>query len=303
MSFETILIAGPTASGKSAFAIQLAQARKKNDNCIIINTDSMQVYRQLQIITARPHAEDMALVPHALYGCRDGNKPYSVASWLADVKDLLEEIKRKTKCVIFVGGTGLYFKALCEGLSPVPEPDPHIRRKWREFGKFGDGGCENGAKDNLLYRELLKRDKQAAAILRAGDHQRIIRALEVIDSTGKSILEWQKADRGNPVIGPDCLQKMLLMPERSLLHERINNRFDNMVELGGVDEVNRLLQLNIDPTLPIMKAIGVPQFKNYLEAKISLEEAIQSAKAATRQYAKRQSTWFNNQFGDEWRRL
>ena len=303
---ETILIAGPTASGKSAYAIKLAremsaQSLGKTES-VIINADSMQVYRQLQIITARPVQSEMGQYPHLLYGHRDAARSYSVASWLHEVKPILDDARTGKKILIFVGGTGLYFKALVDGLSPVPQLDPDIRKKWRDFVKAhsdDDVGNPDGAN---LHKELMVRDPVAAKKLRPSDNQRLIRALEVIDSTGKSIVEWQNENRGSRLID-GAVRKILLMPVRHLLHERINNRFERMVEMGAVEEVKQLLALELDPGLPVMKAIGVPQIQEYLAGEISLNLAIEKTKAASRQYAKRQSTWFNNQFDDDWQRL
>ena len=284
-----ILIAGPTASGKSAFALDVA---KLHDG-VIINTDSMQVYQQLQIITARPSAADLTRTPHYLYGHRDAAKPYSVAKWMEEATEILQQVKQQAKLPIFVGGTGLYFKALCEGLTPVPELKTEVREYWRSFA------IENG---DELYAKLQAVDLLAADKLRASDHQRLIRALEVFHSTGKSIVEWQNKDKGTPLLTGEGIEKILLMPERFELHDRINTRFDKMLEMGALREVEAMLQLAIDPSLPAMKAIGVPQFSAHMRGEISLAQAIEKAKAATRQYAKRQSTWFNNQFGDEWER-
>ncbi len=284
---NVILIAGPTASGKSAFAVNLAQAH----DGVVINADSMQVYDGLQILTARPHPTETALVEHLLYGHRDPAEVYSVAQWLDEASMALDDITKRGKVVIFVGGTGLYFKGLVEGLSPVPQIDPRIRNKWREFG------AEHGGR---LHAQLLTRDPLAGAQLRESDHQRLIRALEVFDSTGKSIIEWQNADKGYPLVEGDNIRKIVLMPDRAVLHQRINRRFDQMVEAGALEEVQAFLEREIDPSLPAMKAIGVPQFKACLAGEYSLAMAIEKAKAASRQYAKRQSTWFNNQFGDDW---
>lgn len=287
---SAILIAGPTASGKSAYAINLAHEH----NGVVINADSMQVYNQLHIITARPSAHEVSQCPHFLYGHRDANQPYSVAGWVEEAKAVLLDVIGQGKTPIFVGGTGLYFRALLEGLSPVPVLDPEIRTKWREF-------AVNSGMD--LYQELKGRDPRAANQLRSSDHQRLIRALEVIDSTGVSIVEWQKKDKGTPLLVGDDIQKFVLMPDRAGLHRRINERFDVMVDEGALEEVEKFLELDIDPTLPAMKAIGVPQFSRYLCNEISLAQAIEMAKAASRQYAKRQSTWFNNQFDKDWEYL
>lgn len=291
---EFILIAGPTASGKSAYAIKLA----RQYDGVIINTDSMQVYKQLRIVTARPDEDELLQCPHLLYGHRDGCASYSVAMWLQEAGLALEQAKREHKIPIFVGGTGLYFKGLTEGLSPVPVLDPLIRRKWRDF--VLSQPSDNGGHEPSLHHELEKRDPAAAKQLRPGDHQRLIRALEVIDSTGKSILDWQAEDKGRALIASEKIKKILLMPERSLLHVRINERFDKMVSTGALEEVKQLLGQGVDPSMPIMKAIGVPQFAKYLSGEITMVEAVEKAKAATRQYAKRQSTWFNNQFDEDW---
>jgi len=300
---ETVLIAGPTASGKSAFAINYVAGQGLGQglgaNAVIFNADSMQVYNHLQILTARPSAAQLDEVPHLLYGHRDPAQPYSVAAWLAEVAPLLEKVWGEGKTAIFVGGTGLYFKGLTEGLSPVPLLDEAIRQKWRNYS---DTTAKSGSA-NSLHGELAKRDAAAALKLRPSDHQRIIRALEVIDSTGKSILDWQSQDKGRALIGPGGLKKILLMPERFLLHQRINERFERMVEEGALGEVKEFLKHKIDASMPAMKAIGVRQFCAHLDGELSLEEAIEKSKAATRQYAKRQSTWFNNQFGDDWQRL
>ncbi|MCF6322190.1 MAG: tRNA (adenosine(37)-N6)-dimethylallyltransferase MiaA [Rhizobiaceae bacterium] len=289
MKPDAILIAGPTASGKSDLAINLAKA----NNGVVINADSMQVYEQLNIITARPTANQMSQCTHRLYGHRDAGDAYSVAIWLKEAKGVLSEVKEQGRVPVFVGGTGLYFRGLTEGLSPVPELDNGIRQKWRDFA-LDDG--------ERLYDELVRRDELAAKQLRPSDHQRLIRALEVIDSTGKSIIEWQSENKGEPLLGGSAVQKILLMPQRSILHKRIEDRFERMVDEGAPGEVAQLLELEIEPTLPVMKAIGVPQFSKYLAGEITKNEAIEKAKAATRQYAKRQSTWFNNQFGEDWHR-
>jgi len=283
-----ILIAGPTASGKTSHAIRLAQ---END-AVIINTDSMQVYSDLQILTARPDKQELASAPHFLFGHVDGFKPYSVAGWLADVSQLMELDEIAAGSIIFVGGTGLYFNALLEGLSPVPDIAPQIRGKWRGLGRTQSG--------EILHSHLTAIDPKMAYHLDPSDRQRIVRALEVMEGTGRSLSYWQ-AKEGKPVLNLHTeIRKILLMPERSLLHERINMRFDQMVEEGALQEVEALLERKLPDNVSIMKAIGVPQFRDYLTGEVSLEEAIEKAKTATRQYAKRQCTWFNNSFGEGW---
>jgi len=284
---KVILIAGPTASGKTSHAIRLAQA----NDAVIINTDSMQIYADLRIITARPDDEELASAPHHLFGFARGDQPYSVAHWLQDVEPLLKQFLEESHKVIFVGGTGLYFNALLEGFSPMPDIKDDIRQKWRADDLTAD----------LLHEALSELDPIAAKELRPSDRQRMIRALEVFESTGRSILDWQK-EKDEPLLKGLDVCKILIMPERSLLHERINLRFDQMVKEGAVQEVDALLAKDLPPSASVMKAIGVPQFKAYLADEISLQEAIEKAKAATRQYAKRQCTWFNNSFDDEWER-
>jgi len=285
---NVILIAGPTASGKTSHAIRLAQ---END-AVILNTDSMQVYADLRIITARPDDEELAQASHHLFGHVPGSEPYSVVHWLVDVKPLIDRFLDAGRKMIFVGGTGLYFNALIEGLSPMPDVDPAVREKWRDRDlSAGD-----------LHAALVMLDPAAADALRDSDRQRMIRALEIVESTGKSILKWQ-LEKGEPLIQAGNAHKILLMPERAVLHKRINFRFDQMVEGGALDEVRALAKKGYADTASVMKAIGVPQFTSHLAGEISIDEAIEKAKAATRQYAKRQCTWFNNSFGEGWKRL
>lgn len=287
LSEDIILIAGPTASGKTSASITLAQA----NDAIIINTDSMQVYEDLQIVSARPSDEEVSQAPHYLFGHLSGNQTYSVAHWLEDVRPLMEKFLSENRKLIFVGGTGMYFNALTDGISPMPDIDQDIRQKLR-------------AMDDVPSEELHKLlDEKAAKELRPSDRQRIIRALEVYQCTGKSIVDWQM-EKGNPLL-PDNLsvKKFLVMPPRAIIHERINMRFDMMVEEGALQEVETLLKKDFPHTAPVMKAIGVPQLTAHLAGELSLDEAIGKAKAATRQYAKRQSTWFNNSFGEGWEKF
>lgn len=285
---DVILIAGPTASGKTALAIEYAQA----NNAVIVNTDSMQVYSDLRIVSARPDNEEIAAAPHYLFGHVDASDAYSVARWVEDVGKLRVVEAVAGRKLIFVGGTGLYFGAILNGLSPVPPIDEKVREKWRIAGQLITAP--------ELHSELNRLDPLMARELRSSDRQRIIRALEVFESTGRSLLKWQE-DQGEPLF-PDrgSIKKILLMPERSLLHERINKRFDMMVELGALEEVAKLLDRELPASLPAMKAIGVPQLGSYLRQQDSLDQAIEKAKAATRQYAKRQCTWFRNTFDDDW---
>ena len=280
---DIVLIAGPTASGKTSLAISIAKA----NDAIILNADSMQVYSELRVLSARPDDEELTAAPHHLFGHIKGDQAYSVAHWLEDVKPYLEAHNRK---LVFVGGTGLYFNALLEGLSPIPEIEQGIREEWRDTVLSTES----------LYQALKACDPKAAEPLRSNDRQRIIRALEVFHSTGKSILEWQNV-KGKSLIGEGlAVRKFLLMPERPILHERINQRFDLMIEQGALEEVIALLALDYPQSASVMKAIGVPQLSAYIRGEFTLDEAIEKSKAATRQYAKRQSTWFRNSFGEGW---
>lgn len=288
---DIILIAGPTASGKTAFAIDVAKA----SDAVILNADSMQVYRDLRVVTARPSEAEEAEVPHYGFGQIDAARAYSVTQWLDDTRQLIETNGLANRRLVFVGGTGLYFNALLEGLSPVPQIDPAVRERWRE------AASSMGADE--LYRALESRDAGLARMLEPTDRQRIIRGLEVIESTGKSLLEWQR-QKGEPFFPPDTrFAKLLLMPDRKVVHERINRRFERMIGEGAVEEVQALLARQLDPGLPAMKAIGVPQLAAYLSGELALEDAIERAKAATRQYAKRQGTWFRNSFDDSWEQI
>ena len=284
---DIILIAGPTASGKTSAAIELAQT----SDAVIINADSMQVYEDLRIVSARPSDEEIAQAPHFLFGHMSGKQTYSVAHWLEDVRPLMDRFLLQKRKMIFVGGTGLYFNALVDGLSPMPDIDEDIRQKFRTM---------DDASSQELHRML---DEKAAKELRPSDRQRIIRALEVYQATGKSIIDWQ-AEKGDGLIPVTVsVKKYLIMPERASIHERINMRFDKMVEEGALQEIETLLDKNFAPTVPVMKAIGVPQLSAHLNGEIPLDEAIEKSKAATRQYAKRQSTWFNNSFGEGWEKF
>ncbi|CAF26337.1 tRNA (adenosine(37)-N6)-dimethylallyltransferase MiaA [Bartonella quintana] len=286
MTQRTItLIAGPTVSGKSALALQMAQKK----NALIINTDSMQVYDVLNILTARPTEADTAIVPHYLYGYVSPALHYSVGQWLCDVRKLLTTFTSKS--LIFVGGTGLYFRALLEGLSEIPHISDAVRQKWRL--RLDKEGAEN------LYRQLLRIDAVFAEKISSQDGQRIIRALEVYDVTGKKLSWWQKK-KTPPLISPNCSEKILLIPPRQWLYERIHKRLDNMIERGALEEVFAMKKLMLSPFLPAMKAIGMPEFTAYFDGYKSFEDALEMAKTQTRRYAKRQMTWFRNQFDEEW---
>lgn len=281
------LIAGPTASGKSDYALKLAQ---KTGSCIV-NADSMQVYSLLKIITARPDDEEMAGISHYLYGYVSPADYYSTGKWLDDVALLLRESDAP---LIFVGGTGLYFKALTEGLAEIPDVPQIIKDKWRLKLK------EEGA--SALHKELEQIDPLFATRLSSRDGQRIIRALEVYEATGKLLSYWQ-SQKTKPLLDGSTVEKLLLLPERALVYRHIEERFDKMVANGALDEVRNLAKLDLPPSMPAMKAIGVPEFLRVLQGKESIEIAIVEAKAGTRRYAKRQMTWFRHQLGNDWRKL
>lgn len=287
---DAILIAGPTASGKSALALELAERR----GGVIVNTDSMQGYSVLDVLTARPTADEQARVPHLLYGHVHPTIPYSTGAWLRDVTRLIDEEAFSERRPIFVGGTGLYFRALAEGISEMPEIPTAVRERWRyELAEHGSA---------KLHRILMREDSATAMTLRPTDSQRIVRALEVLEASGRSILAWQAA-RGRPLIDRDTARFFVIEPERAALVERIEARFDRMLDKGALDEVRNLAALDLDPALPAVKAIGVRELQAALAGEISFDEAILRAKIATRQYAKRQATWFRHQLGPEWRRL
>ncbi len=287
---DAILIAGPTASGKSALALELAERR----GGVIVNTDSMQGYSVLDVLTARPTAAELARVPHLLYGHVHPAKPYSTGAWLRDVTRLIDEGAFSARRPIFVGGTGLYFRALAEGISEMPEIPTVVRERWRyELAEHGSA---------KLHRILMREDSAAAMTLRPTDSQRIVRALEVLEASGRSILAWQAA-RGRPLIDRATARFFVIEPERAALVERIEARFDRMLDKGALEEVRSLAALDLDPALPAVKAIGVRELQAALAGEMSFEEAILRAKIATRQYAKRQATWFRHQLGPEWRRL
>ncbi|MDX8435045.1 MULTISPECIES: tRNA (adenosine(37)-N6)-dimethylallyltransferase MiaA [Mesorhizobium] len=295
---NAILIAGPTASGKSALALDLAERQ----GGIIVNTDSMQGYSVLDVLTARPGSTDLARAPHHLYGHVHPSVAYSTGAWLRDVTKLIEDrllAERPVgafveRPVIFVGGTGLYFRALAEGISDMPEIPTAIRDRWRYELK------EQGAE--RLHRILMREDSAVGMQLRPTDGQRIVRALEVLDASGRSIAEWQAA-RGRPLIDRESARFLVIEPDRAELVGRIETRFDRMLDVGALDEVRELLALNLDPDLPAMKAIGVRELQAAMAGQLGFAEAIERAKIATRQYAKRQATWFRHQLGPEWRRL
>ena len=283
-----VLIAGPTASGKSALALALAE----RIGGTIVNADSMQVYADLRIITARPTPAEEARVPHRLYGQVDAAVNYSVGQYLADARAALDDVRRSGRVAIFVGGTGLYFKALTAGLAAVPPIPPDIRESVR--ARLARHSAP------VLHAELARLDPAAAARLSPNDRTRVARALEVVEATGRPLADWQA--QGLPALIGTQAPRVFIAPDRAALYARIDARFATMIAAGALDEVRLLAARGLDPLLPAMKAHGVPWLIRHLAGEITLEEAAHHARLDTRHYAKRQFTWFRHQLGD-WPRM
>ena len=275
---RAILIAGPTASGKSGLALALAE----QTGGTVINVDSMQVYRELRMLTARPTPADEARAPHALYGFVSGAEAYSVGRYASDAAKSIAEARAAGRVPIVVGGTGLYFTALVEGLSPVAAVDPQVRAYWR-----AQAAATPAPELHAILRE---RDAETAARLMPTDPQRIVRALEVLESTGRSLADWQREPR-TPMLQEDETLRLLVLPERAKHPARIDARFDAMMAGGALQEVRDLLALSLSNELPIMRALGVAALAAHVVGKLSLQEAVAAAKTDTRKYAKRQLTW------------
>jgi tRNA dimethylallyltransferase len=277
-----ILLAGPTASGKSALALALAERH----GGVVINADAMQVYRDLRIITARPTPEEERCAPHRLYGHVDAAENYSVGRWCVDVAAALSEAAERGLLPIVTGGTGLYFKALTQGLSAIPPTPPEVRDAVRAR-LAGEGVA-------ALLAELARHDPESAARLMPGDRARVTRALEVVLATGRTIGDWHREGL-SPVLAAERCLCVFLDPEREALKRRIDARFDTMLAVGALEEVRALDARGLEPALPAMKAHGVPWLRRYLHGEISLEEAAEGGKRDTRRYTRRQVTWFRNQ--------
>ncbi|MEO6394377.1 MAG: tRNA (adenosine(37)-N6)-dimethylallyltransferase MiaA [Devosia sp.] len=284
---SAVLIAGPTASGKSALALAMARER----NAVIVNTDALQIYDGLRVLTARPDRKEMAEVPHLLYGDVSPERRFSTGDWARAVAAVIAEAGRRT--LIFVGGTGLYFTALTEGFAEVPEvPAEALVRAEAEVA-----GLDRAARSRLIA----ERDPQIAARLKAPDPQRVIRALAVLAATGRSLATFQDGSQ-QPLLEGWSTERIVLNPDRQVLRERIAARFEAMLGAGAVDEVKLLLARQLDPSLPAMKAIGVREIGAWLAGTSSREEMVERAVIATRQYAKRQRTWFRGRMADwDWR--
>jgi tRNA dimethylallyltransferase len=287
-SNKAVLIAGPTASGKSALALELAQAT----GGVIINADSMQVYRDLRVLTARPAREEEAALSHRLYGHIDAAVNFSAGAWVADAAKALAEARAQNRLAILVGGSGLYFKALTRGLSAVPPIPPEVREDVR--ARLARDGVE------ALHVTLMQRDPASAERLKPRDSIRIARALEVVEVTGRSLSDWHR-DGLPPLLPPGSFTAVFLEPDRDELYARIDARFGAMLQAGALDEVAALASRKLDPLLPAMKAHGVPALIRHIAGEITLEQAAVIGRADTRHYAKRQFTWFRHQLPEfEW---
>jgi tRNA dimethylallyltransferase len=282
MKRRVLLIAGPTASGKSAVALALAQKLGGT----IVNADSMQVYRDLRVLTARPSAGEESQAPHELFGCIDGAVNFSSGRWLVEAKAVASRIFAQGAPAIFVGGTGLYFRALTEGFSEIPAVPDEVRAQVRAEAE--------PLASAQLHGELAARDSATAARLRPSDRQRILRALEVLAATGRPLASFQGA-RGAPLLKPGQWAGLFLAPEREALNAAIDRRFAAMLRAGALEEVAALAARGLDPALPVMRAHGVPPLIAHLNGDLSLDEAASRSALDTRRYAKRQFTWARHQ--------
>jgi tRNA dimethylallyltransferase len=279
---RALLIAGPTASGKSAVAFALA----RRFDATIVNTDSMQVYRDLRVLTARPSPEEEGQADHALFGVVDGAINHSVGLWMAEARVLAEWAFWQGRLAIFVGGTGLYFRALTEGLSDIPAVPEMVRQRVRAEAE--------GLTTPDLHARLASIDAATAARLRPSDRQRVLRALEVREATGQPLTSFQSA-RQPPFLRSGEWAGLFLAPERTALDSAIDRRFETMIEKGALDEVAALAERRLDPALPVMRAHGAPSLMSCRAGRATLEEAKRRAKLDTRQYSKRQFTWARHQ--------
>lgn len=282
------LIAGPTASGKSRLALDMAE----KTGAVIVNADSQQLYADLRVLSARPTIEDEARAEHRLYGVADAAESWSVGRWTRAVMPLLEELAAQDRPALLVGGTGLYFNALTRGLADIPAVPDAVR------------GTVQAAYDlegeAAFRRRLAEVDPTAAVAITPGDRQRLIRAQAVAQATGRSLSDW-KADT-RPLLAPGAYEALVVEPPRDRLYAACDARVSQMIQNGALDEVRALLARNLDPTLPAMKAVGVPELAAHLSGATTLDQAVAAIRLSTRHYAKRQLTWFRNQTSD-WARV
>lgn len=285
------LIAGPTASGKSDLAVRLALAlEERGRRAVVINADSAQVYADLAVLSARPTAEEMQGVEHRLFGLWDGAQSCSAADWADAARREIAEAQARGAVPILAGGTGLYMRTLLDGIAPVPEIDPAVRKTVRALDTAA------------AYAALQSEDPARAAVLNDADSSRISRSLEVIRSTGRTLAEWQR-ERVGGIGEMIALHAAILLPPRPALYAKCDLRFARMIELGAIPEVTALLARQLDPALPVMRAIGVSEIAGYLRGEWLLDEAIRRGSQATRNYAKRQYTWFRRQPPEGWARI
>lgn len=282
------LIAGPTASGKTDLSVRLAlMLQSRGQNAAVINADSAQIYRDLAILSARPTAHEQRGIPHLLFGTWDGAHACSAAEWAAAARDTIDQCHAAGTVPILCGGSGLYIRVLLDGIAPIPPIAPEIRKAVRAMSV------------KSAYAALQAEDPQRAATLRPTDSQRVARALEVVRSTRKTLSHWQSRLEGG-IADRIALHPLLLMPPRDVLKERAEKRFVSMLDAGASDEVERLVERRLAPDLPVMRAIGVLALKLLLAGQIDREQAVEQATIATRQYAKRQHTWFSRQAPPDW---
>jgi tRNA dimethylallyltransferase len=284
MSAFVTLIAGPTASGKSVLALQ----RARETGAAIVNADSQQLYADLRILSARPSTEDEGQAEHRLYGVADAADAWSVGRWARAVAPLLAELRAQERPALIVGGTGLYFTALTKGIADIPDVPASARDAAQETYDF--------LGEDALRARLSERDPRAAAAIATGDRQRLTRAWAVLETTGRALSDWQAETR--PLLTPGTYDRLVIEPERAALYANCDRRVGLMVEQGALDEVRALTRRRLDPDLPAMKAVGVRDFAAHLEGKVTLDEAMDAVRQATRNYAKRQLTWFRNQTPD-----
>ena len=280
------LIGGPTASGKSARALALAE----RTGAVIVNADSQQLYAELRVLSARPDADEESRAEHRLYGVAAGDDPWSVGRWVRAVQDLLAEIDGRP--AVLVGGTGLYFTALTRGLADIPPVPGAVRQAIEaDYDRVGEAA---------FRQRLAEVDPEAAARIEENDRQRLIRAMAVAAHTGRALSDWQ-ADT-HPILMPASWTGQLILPEREALYAACDARCAVMLERGALDEVRALMDKGLSPALPVMKAVGVRELAAHLRGETSREVALDQMRQATRNYAKRQLTWFRNQMPD-WNRV
>lgn len=280
---KIIVIAGPTASGKSGLALDIAKAT----NGVVINADSMQVYKDIPILAASPSTDDLSIAPHKLYGIYDASVRGNVVDWLNLCKQEIFNAQKNNNTPIIVGGTGMYIEALTKGVTPIPETPIEVRNTVEEI--ISNEGLD------FLYKKLQEIDKDTASRLSENDTTRIKRAMEIWYHTGKNLTYWHSLPLINYFNSKDFI-KIYIKPPREILDIRARLRFDIMMKQGALAEVEQLIKQNLSDSLPAMRALGVQELKSYILGNINLNEAIENAKLHTRQYAKRQTTWFNNRF-------